>query len=422
VVNFNEPVLPGIGNIQIFASSPTNGQLVSAINVATSSSVIFSGSTLTIIPPQPFASATTYYVVFPSGSVKDSAGNVYAGTSSYEFQTLSNVTPTPTPGGTNTPTGTLVAATQSQLMTAAALQTNLPEVPNTSLIGQYKLGNLTALVATYNGTNITNILSNGIDPISGVVSDSGMNLSLTGPSGVGLKMQSPSGPGDIINGTTFVNNLINQLIPGNQISSTAMQYKASIQGSLALIGQQSTAASVSATKVFTLTGAATQAVQIKENLNQTDLAVLNLNGMLQAPTVQVSNLSNVLVMGPGTVANTGSKAMNLIGDITNQTLVGGSGNDLISGGGGIDTLTGGGGVDTFYFGAPGAATITDFVGNDKFKFNIFGVKTFNDFCNSITNVVDNAQGVTFTINNNLQITIVGYHASSNWNSVSFSFV
>jgi len=423
VVNFNENVLPGTGNIQIFANSATSGQLVSTINVATSSSVIFSGSSLTIIPPQSFSPATTYYVVFPSGSVKDSAGNAYAGANTYEFQTLSNVTPTPTTGGgNNAPTGTLVAATQSQLLSAAALQSNLPEVTNTSLISQYKLGNLTVLLAQNNGTNINDILSNATDPISGVINDSGMNLSLTGPSNVGIKMQSPSGPGDIINGSIFVNNLINAAFPGNQISSTAMLYKASIQGGLATIGLQPAAASVSATKVFNFTGSATAPIQIKENNTQTDLAVLNLNAMQSATTVQVNNLSNVLVMGAGTVTNAGTKAMNLIGDTSNQTLMGGPGNDFIGGGGGVDTLTGGGGIDTFYFGAPGWVTITDFTTNDKMMFNMFGVKTFQDLCNSVTNVIDNVQGVTYTINGNLQITVVGYHASSNWSAVTFMFV
>ena len=423
VVNFNENVLPGTGNIQIFANSATSGQLVSTINVATSSSVIFSGSSLTIIPPQSFSPATTYYVVFPSGSVKDSAGNAYAGTNTYEFQTLSNVAPTPTTGGgNNAPTGTLVAATQSQLLSAAALQSNLPEVTNTSLISQYKLGNLTVLLAQNNGTNINDILSNATDPISGVINDSGMNLSLTGPSNVGIKMQSPSGPGDIINGSIFVNNLINAAFPGNQISSTAMLYKASIQGGLATIGLQPAAASVSATKVFNFTGSATAPIQIKENNTQTDLAVLNLNAMQSATTVQVNNLSNVLVMGAGTVTNAGTKAMNLIGDTSNQTLMGGPGNDFIGGGGGVDTLTGGGGIDTFYFGAPGWVTITDFTTNDKMMFNMFGVKTFQDLCNSVTNVIDNVQGVTYTINGNLQITVVGYHASSNWSAVTFMFV
>ena len=422
VVNFNEPVLPGTGNIQIFASSPTNGQLISSINVATSSSVIFSGSTLTIVPPKTLDAATTYYVVFPTGSVKDSAGNVYAGTNSYEFQTLSNVTPTPTPGGSGNPTSTLLAATAGQLMSAAALQTNLPEVPNTSLIGQFKLGNLSTLVASYNGTNTVNILANGVDPMSGVVNDSGMSLALSAPSGVGLKMQSPSGPGDIINGTTFVNNMVNKIFPGTQISSAAMLSKTSIQGGLALIGQQSNAVAVSATKIFNFTGTSTSPIQIAENLTQTDLAVLNLTAMLQAPTINVSNLSNVEVIGPGNVTNTGKNPINLIGDNTNQTLSGGSGNDFISAGGGVKTLTGGGGVNTFYFGAPVNATITDFTPSDKLMFNILGVRNFSDLCSRVTNGMDSIQGVTYTLNGNLQITIVGWHTTSNWNSVNFSFV
>ena len=422
VVNFNEPVLVGTGNIQIFASSPTMGQLISSINVATSANVTVSGSTLTIVPPQSLLAATTYYVVFPSGSVNDSAGNVFAGTNTYEFQTLSNVTPSPTLNGSGGTTSTLVAMTAGQLMSAATLQTNLPEVPNTTLISQYKLGNLSTLVASYNGTNTVNILSNDVDPITGVINDSGMSLTLNGPSGVGLKMQSPSGSGDIINGSTFVNNMVNKMFPGTQISSAAMLSKTSIQGGLALIGQQSNAKSVSATKIFNFTGSSTSPIQITENLNQTDLAVLNLTAMLQAPTINVSNFSNVEVIGTGTVTNTGSKSINLIGDNTNQTLVGGPGNDFISAGGGIKNLTGGGGVDTFYFGSAVNATITDFNASDKFVFNILGVHNFNDLSLRVTSGIDTPQGVTWTLNGNLQITIMGWHTTASWNSLNFSFV
>ena len=278
------------------------------------------------------------------------------------------------------------------------------------------------MVASYNGTNTVNILSNDVDPITGVINDSGMSLTLNGPSGVGLKMQSPSGSGDIINGSTFVNNMVNKMFPGTQISSAAMLSKTSIQGGLALIGQQSNAKSVNATKIFNFTGSSTSPIQITENLNQTDLAVLNLTAMLQAPTINVSNFSNVEVIGTGTVTNTGSKSINLIGDNTNQTLVGGPGNDFISAGGGIKNLTGGGGVDTFYFGSAVNATITDFNASDKFVFNILGVHNFNDLSLRVTSGIDTPQGVTWTLNGNLQITIMGWHTTSSWNSLNFSFV
>jgi Ca2+-binding RTX toxin-like protein len=359
--------------------------------------------------------------------VKDAAGNLYDGTSSYEFQTLSNVTPSPTPTPTPGPSGggsnpsTLVPSTLGQLLSPAALQTNLPEVTPTSLISQYKMGNLTTLIATMNGTNIVDVLSNGTDSISGTINNSGMSTSLSGPAGVSIKMESPAGPGNFIDGSAFINNLMAKKYPGTQINSPAVQTKASIQGGLALIGQQSSAAAVSATKVFELSGVASQPIQIQENLTQTDLAAINLNDMQQAPTIKVNNLTNLLVMGPGTVINAGNTGMNLIGDVTNQSLVGGPANDFLSGGGGIDSLTGGGGIDTFYFGAPGQVTITDFNNSDKLKFNVLGVKSFSDLCKAVTNVVESPKGDTYTINGNLQITIIGYHVTSNWNLVSFQF-
>jgi Ca2+-binding RTX toxin-like protein len=190
---------------------------------------------------------------------------------------------------------------------------------------------------------------------------------------------------------------------------------------LALIGQQSSASAVTATKVFELSGVASQPIQIQENLTQTDLAAINLNDMQQPPTIKVNNLTNLLVMGPGTVINAASTGMNLIGDMSNQSLVGGPANDFLSGGGGIDSLTGGGGIDTFYFGAPGQVTITDFNNSDKLKFNVLGVKSFSDLCKAVTNVVESPKGDTYIINGNLQITIIGFHVTSNWNLVSFQF-
>ncbi len=86
VVTFNEAVASGSGTIELRSGSAT-GPLVESFNVATSGRLTVSGSTLTIDPIGNLGSGTRYFVVVPSGAIRDTAGNSYAGTSSYDFTT-----------------------------------------------------------------------------------------------------------------------------------------------------------------------------------------------------------------------------------------------------------------------------------------------------------------------------------------------
>jgi uncharacterized delta-60 repeat protein len=86
VVDFNESIQKGVGTIALHIGSAI-GTVAETYNVATSSNVTISGATLTINPTVNLLSNTHYYVTFSSGSVKDLAGNSYAGTTSYDFTT-----------------------------------------------------------------------------------------------------------------------------------------------------------------------------------------------------------------------------------------------------------------------------------------------------------------------------------------------
>jgi methionine-rich copper-binding protein CopC len=86
-ITFNEDIKAGSGSIQIRAGSST-GTVVESFDVASSSNLTFSGSTLTIDPYDDFALGTRYYVTFAKGTVTDLAGNSYAGSSSYDFITI----------------------------------------------------------------------------------------------------------------------------------------------------------------------------------------------------------------------------------------------------------------------------------------------------------------------------------------------
>jgi Ca2+-binding RTX toxin-like protein/methionine-rich copper-binding protein CopC len=87
ILTFSEAVEKGTGTIEIRSGSAT-GPVVESFNAATSSRLIVSGSTLTIDPTNNLAAGTQYFVVLPSGAIRDIAGNAYAGTSTYDFTTV----------------------------------------------------------------------------------------------------------------------------------------------------------------------------------------------------------------------------------------------------------------------------------------------------------------------------------------------
>lgn len=94
VVTFSEPIVKGVGEIILKTAA---GATIATYDAATSTNLTISGSTLTIDPSVDLAFGTAYQVEFSPGTIKDLAGNPYAGTTSYSFTTTS---------GINTITGT----------------------------------------------------------------------------------------------------------------------------------------------------------------------------------------------------------------------------------------------------------------------------------------------------------------------------
>jgi Ca2+-binding RTX toxin-like protein len=87
VLTFNEAVQKGTGQIAIRSGSAT-GEVVETFDAANSSRLLISGSTLTIDPTANLANNTSYFVTFTEGSVRDLAGNHYAGSNAYDFRTV----------------------------------------------------------------------------------------------------------------------------------------------------------------------------------------------------------------------------------------------------------------------------------------------------------------------------------------------
>ncbi len=89
VVTFSEAIQKGTGTIAIHSGS-ASGTVLESYNVATSTNLTISGSTLTIDPTGTMLSNSYYFVTFDAGSIKDLVGNPYAGTINYDFKTLSH--------------------------------------------------------------------------------------------------------------------------------------------------------------------------------------------------------------------------------------------------------------------------------------------------------------------------------------------
>jgi len=93
-IGFSEPIVRGTGTLYLKTLA---GSIVETYDAATSSRLTVSGSTLTIDPTNNFASGTGYRLEIDAGSVKDAAGNAYAGTTSYNFATAPAPAPAPAP-------------------------------------------------------------------------------------------------------------------------------------------------------------------------------------------------------------------------------------------------------------------------------------------------------------------------------------
>lgn len=85
VVVFSEAIQRGTGNIVMKTAA---GATVATYDATTSANFSISGSTLTINPSGDLSYGTGYRVEFALGTIKDLAGNGYAGSTNYNFNTL----------------------------------------------------------------------------------------------------------------------------------------------------------------------------------------------------------------------------------------------------------------------------------------------------------------------------------------------
>ncbi len=87
VVTYSEAITLGTGSIVLKTAV---GATVASYDAATSSNLTVSSSTLTINPTADLNYSTAYSVELAAGSIKDLAGNSYAGTKDFNFTTLAH--------------------------------------------------------------------------------------------------------------------------------------------------------------------------------------------------------------------------------------------------------------------------------------------------------------------------------------------
>ncbi|MEF8769319.1 Calx-beta domain-containing protein [Candidatus Accumulibacter contiguus] len=92
VLTFSESIARGTGSIVLKTAA---GATIESFDAATSNRLTLSGSTLTIDPTSDLANGTNYYLTFAAGTVKDLAGNAYAGITTYDFTTATGTPPAP---------------------------------------------------------------------------------------------------------------------------------------------------------------------------------------------------------------------------------------------------------------------------------------------------------------------------------------
>ena len=83
-LTFSEAVRIGSGIIQL---KTTAGVLVESFDVATSNRITLSGATVIIDPTDSLKASTGYTLLIPTGAIRDTASNNFAGTSNYNFST-----------------------------------------------------------------------------------------------------------------------------------------------------------------------------------------------------------------------------------------------------------------------------------------------------------------------------------------------
>jgi VCBS repeat-containing protein len=301
VVTFSEAVQRGIGNITLKTST---GTTIATYDATTSSNLSVSGTSLTINPTADLAYSTEYKVEFAAGTIKDQAGNSYAGTTSYNFATEN---------GIPTATSATVSATEDIVKTGILTGTD----PEGSALTFAKVADPSHGTVTINATTGAYVYTpasnyNGPDSFAfkvndGTVDSVASTVSIT----VAAVNDIPTGSLNIT-GTASLGQILtatNTLADADGIGTISYQWKA---GGIDILGATAS--------IYTLTQAEVGKV-IAVAASYTD-ALGTAESKTSTPTPAVA---------------------------VNQTATGSTGNESFTSGAGNDSIDGGAGTDVVVY-------------------------------------------------------------------------
>lgn len=412
IATFSETISKKVGTLELH-SGTSSGPLVESFNLASSTRVTASGSTLTIDPTANLLPATTYVLVLPAGGVQDTALNALANSAVLSFQTAAASVAV-----SNSP---LVAATDAEKLSVNAVKSYFPSVaPET--VTQSKLGASLVLNADMaDDTSLTKILPSRT-AVSGALADKATALSITLPAQIGLDIYGPTYTTSTTQGANYFTDLIESVLPNSSLSPADKSYKYAILGGVDTLKRYATPTDLVATKLFNPSGnASQQSLAFKGSDTTNDIAVVNMLKLSNAADIQIDQVSNVLALGAGRITVVGDAPAVVIGDPFSQTISGGIGNDVLGGGGGNDLLIGGAGQDTFLLGAAGHVTVSDFAPGDVMKFNVLDVKSVSQLAAKITRATEDATGITITVGSDLTVSLTGLWLNTNYTESMFAF-
>ena len=410
-LTFSELIQRGTGAIELRSGSAT-GALIESFDAATSTRLSILGSTLTIDPTNNLASSTQVFLFIPSGAIKDTVGNAYAGTTTYDFTTAAPLDTTPP-----TITGITVQGSQAILQFSEAINTAglLASRFSATVGGAARsitgfspvTGDPTRLSLTISGTaatssqavNISYTDLSAANDTTGVVQDlagndlpttttpinattfssaatvttlatSYLNLILSGTTAI-------NGTGNALANTITGNSAVNQITggAGNDImnggaGSDIYIIATSADHGVAEIADTGTTgtdelrfSSTTANQTLTVFSGDTGLEQVTIGTGTTATATTSGTTAL---SINASLAPNGLIITGNNGANTltGTAFADTInGNGGNDSLIGNAGDDILNGGAGNDTMNGGAGSDIYLIATSADHTVAEIADN-----------------------------------------------------------
>ena len=331
-LNFNEAIVLGSGTIQLRTAA---GAVVESFDVASSSRVARSGSTITIDPVNNLASGTSYILSIPAGAIKDVANNNYAGTN-LAFGTTastSDVTAptlalaTPSTGATGVSTASKIVLKFSEAVRPGTGQIRLLG-PGGTLVQAFD-GNSAAVAIAGDTITLTPTAELAKASTYSVQIPSGAILDIAGNAFAGIANYQfttaalSAGELTLTADRTTVNEggTVNFSLSSTSAAGSVLSYTVS-----GVVASDMDGTTLSGTLTLNSSRTARLSIKLKaDNLTEgTETLVLNVGGVTSSVTINDTSVAS-------------TTPQNLKGSVGAEVFLMTSGVDSVDGGSGIDT-------------------------------------------------------------------------------------